>query len=574
LIQILSDEEILCSIKELSSFTEMLIKSSYSNNNETIDSQNPSWNQIIQTLLKHLGSKDLITVKYALKTFPLVLFHLTPRNLSVENGTTPLGKTRDSNQSHESLKKTLQSFLQAFDSNKEQLNNLSGEILEALSLCCEVIGKEALKESGSLIIEKMLEIQTSLTQSKDALNSSIFSSWQRVCSVTQEDFVPFLERINLSLTIYMENIYSSDDKTKISFVNMVGEFAKRLKEEHLSSVELYSGVLLKLLNNDDNQEVKKSVLTSLPFLLPEIKSIKAEMNKEFMITLSKQYVMSNLLCLGKGEDLDTTTSIFNSIDTILSRVQSSLGLNEVISMLLQSVFISIKRFTSSFTIANQEAQSNLFNAIIRLIQTLFTIYKEMGTSLQLSEYIGEMILALRGLGNAAVEFWIFQLKLLHISIEHSDPNPDILEVLQPFLELESSNIRALSCSIIALYCTKYKENMADKIESFLDFFFKSLKMEKGLEEDTNEYELNKEKITALIGKIIWEFFDSLTNKEILQIWINNLPLKLDKKAQITQCEILADIILKTENEILGENGENIVKISEALGGVVNPSEDL
>ena len=71
-----------------------------------------------------------------------------------------------------------------------------------------------------------------------------------------------------------------------------------------------------------------------------------------------------------------------------------------------------------------------------------------------------------------------------------------------------------------------------------------------------------------LGKIIFHQFSSIPSTKIINEWIKMLPLKVDKKESREMMEILLSLSNIHEQELLGENYENIDNIIKAISQTV------
>ena len=74
---------------------------------------------------------------------------------------------------------------------------------------------------------------------------------------------------------------------------------------------------------------------------------------------------------------------------------------------------------------------------------------------------------------------------------------------------------------------------------------------------------------SALGKIIKNHHDKINLTEVIQVWLNNLPLKFDKPEGKIQHEFLADILIGNGQLVLGNNGSNIPKIVKIMADVLD-----
>jgi hypothetical protein len=74
-----------------------------------------------------------------------------------------------------------------------------------------------------------------------------------------------------------------------------------------------------------------------------------------------------------------------------------------------------------------------------------------------------------------------------------------------------------------------------------------------------------------LGKIIKNQSDCVPNlPEVVKLWVDNLPIKFEKKEARAQHELLLDIILTSNASLIfGEKGENMPHVVKIFAEIVN-----
>ena len=78
----------------------------------------------------------------------------------------------------------------------------------------------------------------------------------------------------------------------------------------------------------------------------------------------------------------------------------------------------------------------------------------------------------------------------------------------------------------------------------------------------------QDNVVAALGKIIQSQSDKIDLREVIQVWLEHLPLKFDKEEARVQHELLADILLNRP-ELLAAQAENFAKAFAVLADTVN-----
>ena len=89
------------------------------------------------------------------------------------------------------------------------------------------------------------------------------------------------------------------------------------------------------------------------------------------------------------------------------------------------------------------------------------------------------------------------------------------------------------------------------------------------QEQEDEFHSAQDNIVTAIGKIILYRKNEYSNlKEIIQVWLDNLPITGDLVESAGQHDLLCDTVINSPDMIFGENNKNVPMIMRILCKIV------
>jgi len=468
------------------------------------------------------------------------------------------------------------------------------------------VGKEIFMEYAPVLIETMIVIQESSLEQIDPQKSYLLSGWQRLCLTMGDDFVPYLAKILPSLFKLLENIFS-EPKPEADFVdstkkedintfeteevevalNMLSVLIDEMKENFSPYVEIATKLILPLCNFTKNESIRTAASKCLPSLVSCVK------NKEPQKVSNIVRLFLNVLWNSASSEfeaeviVDQITSMKDCLNEVGVKFLANEEINEISQNLIKLLMESDKRKLENEKYKTEEevdeeeiemlnedtsSEEDLQVAIAELIGVLFKTHKEM--TLPLVELLYTQVLSKvlqPALSDKMHKFGIFliddMIEFLGLELI-PDKWPHLSEALIKFSNDKSCPVRQAAVYGIGVLAEKSREIFAQMAPQCINALYESLKVPQG-DEKNKVYGHCKDNTISALGKIIKSHHDKINLTEVIQIWLNSLPLKFDKPEAKVQHELLTDILLNNGQLVMGANGSNLPKIVKILAEVID-----
>ncbi len=142
--------------------------------------------------------------------------------------------------------------------------------------------------------------------------------------------------------------------------------------------------------------------------------------------------------------------------------------------------------------------------------------------------------------------------------------PDISKTLMTYVDNPSCEIRQAASYGLGEFIKHTNTDYKNYAEEILKVLYRGLQVsDDGANKD--EFASAQDNIVTALGKLIKHRGKEYSNlKEIIQKWLNNLPIKGDISESPGQHDLLCDIVMKMPDMIFGENNSNVPKIIRIL----------
>jgi hypothetical protein len=535
--------------------------------------------------------------------------------------------------------KTAEAIFITLESADKKLKTLRANLVEALTIVGAAVGKQEFRKVAHKVIEKMLEIQNNDLDKLDPQTAFLLSSWHRVASTLEEEFAQYLHQVMPSLFSLVDGIIKAEEdrakeilddeednqmvaraitgdraseqekETKSLFhhvntsesdeisvaAKMMRGFAIELKGGYFAYVEQTSEVLVHLLINSENEDVRKEAALGLPEMIKVIQasnhpnklSITRNLHNLFMKNLWEA-VWSEL----DAEIMKHFVEVMQDVLVAGDRCMSEDELNEVNECVLKTLKISDERKNENTELYNEnnddeyddedaemldatnKLEDELHLALAELIGTLFKVYKEL--TIPLAKLIYREILPKVLNADLPMNLQKFGLFLIDDMIEHlgieliPEEWPELSQALLKYATDEHIHLRHAAIYGIGWLGEKSKETFKQMSGDCMQVLYKGLEIRKKNDEDVDEFISAKDNIVAAFGKIIKSQHENINLPEAISVWVNNLPLRVDHEEGKVQHELLVDIILESDAALIfGQNGENLPRTVKVLAEVLD-----
>lgn len=497
-------------------------------------------------------------------------------------------------------------------SNQPMYRKLRGLCIECITLMCESVGKDYFKKYANEIIELMIQIQKYdvVFDTKDPLIAYLCSGWQRICTVLDDEFVPYLQSVIPPLFKLVEHVLEhpsiplEQDEEEISLSSMVEEkenikkkkntvdleevevamnmvffFITKLKKSYIDFVEVTVKVVEIAIQFNYCEKVRTLAATCMPALIAVVKESTHPKKQELKISLSHAFIEALWKAVSTENDPEHMSLQLGFMGDILFACDNFMTKDQVdkfSELILKSLKKSDLRKNENEKYKEEEGcdeeqvleralesdkEDDLQFALARLIGLLFTTHKELALPL-VSIISNEVIIkALQpGLSDKVHKCGLVIIggMVQGLDIELI-PNewPKFAEYLLTYATDQTCSVRRTALQGIGTLSIKNKAAFSKLAESCAAKVLAALKLPKR-NENIKEYLQTREICTLILGRII-RYSESKPNIEVLIAeWLTLLPIQVVSSEAIQQHELLADLILEGNgNVVFGQDGKRL-----------------
>ena len=408
--------------------------------------------------------------------------------------------------------------------------------------------------------KKNVELKTSETEEFTTFIETLNSFLTQCPSLYNIEHIKSLYQICQKLISYPNN----DIKSEISNVypNCIDILIKieTPKEQVDSAAKEYIAIITKQLSQETDYSVIISFLDNIRDI---IKSAKQFLTTEEINNLSKEiFTLFNRIEKGRKnllkeqeeaekefeEEKKTGDNKINSDDEDDDQSQEEVmeDIKDKIDE-TENVMKSISDFFGSLFETHGYLTNELVDEIIK--NYIPTFLKESSSNF-------EKLLALLLLGDMA-EF--LKQDLL------SKIWGDICTILIKYSPHPNYEIRNAACYGLGVFAQSTTKDFKDYGQNLITAVINviNLPIDKALKKTEKEnLKFARDNAISALGKVIkyhgQEFPNELNN--LLDLWVNSMPIKQDKEEAKINIQFLLDILMKEPNKILGENNKNLGKV--------------
>lgn len=403
-------------------------------------------------------------------------------------------------------------------------------------------------------------------------------------------------------TAHSEEIHISVDLLKV--------FALELKEGYIPYVERTSDLLVYLLDKSSNEDVRTAVADCLASMIGVIKASKVDGKDEIIRKIANAYIAKlwNLLWdeFDKAEDISKVVIAIKKIMIASGKYMNQQELGEFVANTLKSLKQSeVRKEVDNYLIEqtqkdqagakaddgdedyedesdgevidyikeNTQKEEELNCAIADLIGAVFHIYKQ--DSLELAGYLYKEVLPNALVPERSVLMHKFGLLLVNAMVEClgldliQNELPTLSEIIIKFTPNKEAELRKVAANGIRLLADVTKEHFQQISNYCLTALHEALKAPKQSGEKNELVKAAKENVVAAFGQIIKSQGQHINQKEVIGVWVNNLPLRHEDFLARIQHELLVDIVLEVDPQLVfGSNGENFAHVIKVFAEVL------
>jgi hypothetical protein len=419
--------------------------------------------------------------------------------------------------------------------------------------------------------EKKINIQDFLKDINQKEKVSLEKKKITIVTSETEEYSSFIDLLNLILTElkeyaipYIETIekqvksiisYPNNEirgKASTIFPKIVNIVATSNDQNKLSQIiKSYLSILVGAAENETENEVVSYLLNSIEDCITgHNKTLSQEEVNQLFYKLFAIFdkVEKNRICLNKeeddkeleikkkksapqDEDIDDNYQEEIDLDNIKVGIE---GVEEIITAFsdaIGSIFKTHKEFSMEI------AKKMVSDVLPKYFQEDASNFeKKMGLFIMddMVEFLGQELLG---------QIW-----------------PDISKTLMTYVVHPACEIRQAASYGLGEFIKHTNVDYNKYAENILTTLYKGLEINSDGEKN-DEYQSAQDNVVTAIGKLIKHRGKEYTNlKQIIEKWLNNLPIKGDISESAGQHDLLCDIVLQSPDMIFGDNNSNLPKI--------------
>mmetsp|Transcript_58138 Transcript_58138/g.66994 ORF Transcript_58138/g.66994 Transcript_58138/m.66994 type:complete len:1102 (-) Transcript_58138:178-3483(-) len=473
--------------------------------------------------------------------------------------------------------------------NKPEHKNFQGTCIESITLMSTAIGRDNFKKYSGKVIELLINYQNyddeSSERPKNSANAYLFSGWQRIALLMEDDFVPYLEQIIPSLLKLAAKVLktpSSVEKIKSLAIEELQAESELNHEDAKFCLDMFQIFISTFKNHFINymeptaelvigglDQIIEEVRTKAAACLPGLLNVIKESNHPEKEALLSRYGRSFIAGLKKGLETEFDANAIRSLVGALAQIIDASGkmfdeteISDFSNFLLKLLKESNQRcgenqsFKESEDVEEDEVD-NLENdtqeegelqiAIAEAFGKLFKTHKELATPIAkmlCTDILKEALQPAKG--DMSHKFGLY---LVDDIIEHGmlqnipEEWPHFREALLMYATDENCAVRQAAVYGIGMLAITCKDFFMPVAEVFTEKLQKAIKMT-GKGGNHRVIGFAKDNAVAALGKCIRYAGENLDLQKLIPVWIGSLPLSYDKTEGIKQHEILTEMILK------------------------------
>ena len=517
----------------------------------------------------------------------------------------------------------------------QKYKGIRGHCIECLTLMGIGVGEEEFQKAAHDIITKMVEIQQNDIIEADPQKYFLLAGWKRICSILKTRFAPYLESIVPSLFDLIQSILNeekakqnkrlendheatdvkealgidtvtpaadkllyttntSESQEIMMCVDMMNTFLKFLGKEYLPYVQRTSELLVYLIKNSINDEVRFAAAQTLPEIVKVLQNSDEPDKQALVATTARTYV--SLLWNAQAEEVEAVhvSKLIHGMKEVISAGGRYMT-EEEITYFSEKVIEALEKSDSRKAEIREDMAKNFHDidedeveimeeenkneeelqcALADLMGALFESHKEL--TLPLVHFTQKELLPkvfADGMSPIMNRFGIFLIdNMIEFLGLELIPNewPVLVQVLCQYATHKDGEVRQAAVYGLGVLAEKAKDGFAQVAEYVLKAVIGAIQVKRGQNESKLDYFHARDNAVASLGKIIKCQYANINLKETVQTWISLLPLKHDKLEAKKMHELLVDIVLESDADLVfGENGERMEKVIKIFAEVVD-----
>ena len=504
-----------------------------------------------------------------------------------------------------SLIKVLECF------NDAKYKKFRGQTVECITIIAKAVGKEPFKNYFQQVARAMIEIQRNQLKSKDPQKTFLLTSWQRICSLFSSELAPYAHEIipsMLELVLSIGGVFSGkvdvkslaepdgEAEEKEEAISLIGTLIEHLGAELEGYTEKFEGLLVGILQLPPNNSLKQAASNSLKGLLAS--AIKAKRcTAEKIQAAAKKYIAELIKAVKLDANLDNIEAELNAVKGILNALErpcfTEAEVVEFFEEIMKLIDDSNNRAMASAILSERSALEEGEAKVIRedyeresemmilLAQTIGSLVKSHpNETAGLTHMVYNDMLKTFVDSSAAPSQTVFALTIIVAAVKYltysriSDLYTEFTQHILNHAFSENPRLKNIAIEGLAAAVAGAGSNAETITNQCFNFVQKSLNMPMPEQVSRKEWKMAHEKAVVSLSQIILSqnSGDALKATQMITLWIQHLPLKLDKEQGKNQIDILAGMMVANPEVVVGPNGENVKEIIRIMLDVLDTDQ--
>ncbi|KAJ8643483.1 hypothetical protein MRB53_005231 [Persea americana] len=550
-----------------------------------------------------------------------------------EGALTALASVADSSQEHfQKYYDAVMPYLKAILLKATDKSNrmLRAKSMECISLVGMAVGKDKFRDDAKQVMEVLMTLQGTVTESDDPTTSYMLQAWARLCKCLGQDFLPYMSvvmppllqsaQLKPDVTITSADSDNDDDESddesietitlggkrigiktsvleeKATACNMLCCYADELKEGFYPWIDQVAPTLVPLLKFYFHEEVRKAAVSAMPELLRSAKLAVekglAQGRGESYVKQLTDYIIPALVeALHKEPETEICASMLDSLNECIQISGPLLEESQVRSIVdgIKDVIIASstrKRERAERTKAEDfdaeereflkeedEQEEEVLDQVGDCLGTLIKTFKAAFLPFfdELSSYITPML----GKDKTAEERRIAICIFDDVAEQCHEAALRYYDTFVPFL-LEACNDESPDVRQAAVYgigvCAEFGRSMFKPlVGEALSRINAVIRQPNALQ---SENVMAYDNAVSALGKICQFHRDSIDAAQVVPAWLSCLPIKGDLIEAKVVHDQLCTMVERSDMELLGPNNQNLPKIVHVFAEVLCAGKDL
>ncbi|MCD7457320.1 hypothetical protein HAX54_034869 [Datura stramonium] len=481
---------------------------------------------------------------------------------------------------------------------------LRARAMESISFVGRAVGKEKFREDAKQVIEVFISLQGLQSKGDDPSTKYLITACARICYCLGHDCLPYMSAI---MPIYIQFAQLEPAMTipankenvldvKAKACAMILDYAAMLKEDFYPWISQVVSILVPLLQFDAHNPVRKSATNAMSVLLcsaklAEEKGIAQGGIESYLKELTDYIIPALVEALHKEPVIEICATMLEGLGNclqicgpLLSECQLRRIMDEIKHVIKESSHrrgeLREREKTEDFDAEEAELakgekvqEDRILSGVCSILKALIKTFK--ASFLPFFDELSSYLIPTWGKDVTAQERFIATCIIHFLLLECPEVALKYYDVFLPLL-VEASNDEVPEFRQLALYgFGLYAEYGGSVFKPFLREVISRINVEiTHIHVHEPENAKARDAAAFALGKICQFHRESIDAAQVVPIWLNCLPMKVDWDESRSVHEQLCSMVERLDKDLIGSNYEYLPKIISVFAEVLCTEKDL